>query len=254
MSTLGGNVCIRNGNSLDFCWRETVKSLLPVCDKVHISDGQSDDGTQEEIREWMTREPKIVLNVWPWPSPHGDPRWFNSWLNYCREHVTEDFQIQLDADEVLAEWSYSEVREFIERGRATGIVTRYNFWRDHQHLIPEGQCLGKYVIRLAPQNVWLASDGFDERGIEAPTLARKTNIEIFHVGFIRKREQFFKKERLLQNFYFAQYDPRLEAVERIDGNWMDAPSVCDYARNPDTYSGNFPEVLKPWLRERGYAC
>lgn len=254
MSTLGGNVVIRNGNSLDFCWRETVKSLLPVCDQVQISDGQSDDGTQEEIRDWMKREPKIVLNVWPWPNPHNDPGWFATWLNYNREHISCDWQIQLDADEVLAEWSYPEVRKFIEQGRATGIVTRYNFWSDHRHLIPEGQCLGKYVIRLAPQNIWLASDGYDERGIEAPTLSRKTGIEIFHVGFIRKRDEFFKKERLLQNYYFGTYDPRLEAVENAPGNWMDYESVSAYARNCDPYNGDYPEVLKPWLRERGYHC
>lgn len=252
--TLGGNVVIRNGNSLDFCWRESVQSLLPVCDMVSISDGQSDDGTQEEIREWMKREPKLVLNVWPWPDPKGNPEWFATWLNYNREHIPCDWQIQLDADEVLSERSHAEVRQFIEGGRRTGIVTRYNFWRDHKHLIPEGQCLGKYVVRLAPQNLFLASDGYDPRGEEAPRLAVKTNIEIFHVGFIRKRQEFFKKERLLQNYYFNSYDPRLEAVEKVDGNWMDDPRVCDYSRNPDRYEGHYPELLKPWLRERGMEC
>jgi glycosyltransferase involved in cell wall biosynthesis len=251
MSTLAGNVCIRNGFELDFCWTQCIESLLPVCDMVSVSDGESTDGTQEFIREWMRRETKIVLNVWPWPDPKGNPNWFADWINYNREHCRADWQFQLDADEILSERSYDEVRRFIEQPNRAGIVTRYNFWRDHRHLIPEGQCLGKYVIRLAPQRIWLASDGYDERGTIAPQMSQRTNIEIFHYGFIRKRDQFFKKERLLQNYYFNSYDPRLEAVEGVEGNWMDDPRVSDYSRNPDSYDGYHPSSIHGWLRDRG---
>ena len=193
------------------------------------------------------------MNVWPWPNPKGNPLWYADWISYGREQTRAHWQFQLDADEILSEKSYEEVRKFITEGNRTAIVTRYNFWRDHKHLIPEGQCLGKYVIRLAPQRLWLASDGFDPRGIEAPQMSRKTSIEIFHYGFIRKREQFFRKERLLQNYYFNSYDSRLEAVEGVAGNWMDDPRVSDYSRNPDPYDGHHPAVAHTWLRERGYA-
>lgn len=252
--TLGGNVVVRNGNSLDFCWRETIRSLLPVCDLVSVSDGESTDGTQEEIREWMNSEPKIVLNVYPWPEPKGNPDWFVEWLDYNRQHVRCDWQIQLDADEVLSEKSYAEIREFIQTPNRTGVVTRHNFWLDHKHTIQEGICLGKRVIRLAPCRLWLASDGYHPKGEEAAALGASTSIEIFHVGFIRKPEKFFLKERLLQSYFFNQYDPRLEAVEKKEGNWMADPSVGDYCGHLDAYDGDYPEVLKPWLRERGYTC
>jgi len=253
MTTLGGNVVVRNGNSLDFCWREAIRSLLPVCDVVSVSDGESDDGTQEEIREWMKAEPKIVLNVYPWPNPKGDPDWFVKWLNYNREHTRADWQFQLDADEVLHEKSYEQIREFIQTPGQTGVVTRHNFWLDHRHTIAEGICLGKRVIRLAPQKLWLASDGYHPKGEEAASLGRMTGIEIFHYGFIRKPEAFFKKERLLQNYFFDSYDPRLEAQEK-NPNWMAEPSVGDYCGHLDDYSGSHPAVAQDWLRERGYAC
>lgn len=251
--TLGGNVVIRNGNTLDFCWRESVKSLLPVCDKVLICDGESTDGTQEEIREWCQREPKLVLCVWPWPNPKGWADWFVEWINYARQHVPCDWQIQLDADEILSERSHAELRQFIEGGKRTAVCTRYNFWRDHRHLIPEGQCLGKYVVRVAPQNLWLASDGYHSKGEEAAGLSVKTGIEIFHYGFIRKSKEFFQKERLLQDYFFGSYDPRLVTAENwTEGkSWMDHPDVSAYARNPDEYLGYHPEVIHQWLIERG---
>lgn len=250
--TLGGNVVIRDGNRLDFPWRECIKSLLPICDVVSVSDGESTDGTQEEIREWMKTEPKIVLNVYPWPNPHNRPDWFVEWLDYNRQHTRTDWQIQLDADEILTDRSYEEVRQFIQTGNRTAIVTRYNFWRDHQHLIPEGQCLGKRVIRIAPTNIFLASDGYHQKGETAAAMSVTTNIEVFHYGFIRKPEAFFEKERLLQNYFFGSYDRRLEVAQKAGGNWMDHPDVTDYARNPDEYHGHHPEIMRQWLAERGY--
>ena len=251
--TLGGNVVIRNGNSLDFCWRECIQSLLPVCDVVSVSDGESTDGTQEEIREWMKSEPKIVLNVWPWPDPKGDWDWFVNWINYNREHIPCDWQFQLDADEVLHEKSYDEIRRFIETPGQTGIVTRFNFWKDHRHLIPEGHCLGKRVVRLAPQRLWLASDGEHAKGAEAASLGKATGIEIYHYGFIRKREQFFAKERLLQRYFADNYDPRLEAAEKHEGNWMEKEGVTGWESQLDRYEGEHPAVAREWLKERGYA-
>ena len=251
--TLGGNVCIRNGNKLDFCWRESVRSLLPVCDVVCICDGESDDGTQEEIRDWMKSEPKIQLCVWSWPDPKGDNEFWVKWLNYARTHVKADWHFQLDADEVLHEKSYDEIRSFIAAGhRRSGVVTRHNFWLDHKHTIQEGICLGKRVTRLAPQNVWMPSDGAHPDGAECVWMSVPTGIEIFHYGFIRKSDAFFEKERLLQGYFFNSYDPRLERAEKRGGPWMDDPELDPYHGHLDDYNGSHPAIMREWLEERGY--
>lgn len=251
MATLGGNVCIRNGNELDFCWRECIKSLLPVCDVVTVCDVESTDGTQEEIREWMKTEPKIVLCVYPWPNPVGDPDFWVKWLNYCREHVKTDWHIQLDADEVLYDPN-NEVRPFMNGGRRSAIMTRWNFWRDHKHTIPEGQCCGKHVVRMAPQNVWMPSDGSHPSGVEAVAMGVYTGIQIYHYGFLRKRSAFFKKEEALQKMFFNSYDPRLAQAEKHDGNWMQMPGLCGWENSLADFGAPHPEVAKQWLKDRGY--
>lgn len=252
--TLGGAVCIRNGDLLDFPWRQCVQSLLPVCDEVVLCVGsRSTDNTEEDAREWASREGKIKLCIWDWPDPKGDPDFWVKWLNYAREHITCDYHLQLDADEILHEDSYDEVRRFIQftPGRSA-VFTRYNFWKDHKHTIPDGHCLGKYVIRLAPAHVWLASDGCHPMGNEAVSISTRTSAQIFHYGFIRKRDAFFKKERLLQNYFFNSYDPRLESAEKEHGNWMQAYGMPDWVHQLDEYHGTHPAVIKPWLKERGY--
>lgn len=251
--TLGGNICIRNGFDLDYCWREAIQSLVNVCDVVSVSDGESTDGTQEAIREWMKYEPKIVLNVYPWPNPKGNPDWYVDWLDYNRNHLQADWQFQLDADEILHENSYDEIRRFIDGPQdRTGVVTRFNFWKDGQHLIPDGFCCSKRPIRLSPQKLFLASDGYDQRGERAAALGTATKIEIGHYGFIRKPEQFFKKERLLQGMYFDSYDPRLEKAETFQGNWMAMEGVTGWEDKLDPFTGTHPAIIHEWLRERGY--
>lgn len=253
MSTLGGAVCIRNGDLYDFCWREAVNSLLPVCDEVCICVGSgSDDITEQDVRAWAETEAKINVCVWPWPEPKGDSDFWVTWLNYARSHLKSDWHFQLDADEIVHEKSYDEIRRFIETPNRSAIVTRWNFWRDHRHTIPDGFCCGKHVIRIAPANMWMASDGAHPLGTKIPEMSVPTGIEIFHYGFIRKRQEFFAKERLLQGYFFNHYDPRLEAAEKHDGNWAAMPGITGWEDKLDPYNGEHPAIIKPWLRERGY--
>lgn len=255
--TLGGNVCIRNGIELDYCFREAISSLLPVCDEVVVCDGQSTDGTQEEIREWMKLEPKIKLCVYPWPDPKGDIDFWVNWLNYARLHVRSDFMIQLDADEVLCESSHpaiSEIRSLSYPQYFSVWCDRLNFWGDSQHLIPHGVCLGDRVIRVAPQNVWMPSDGPHPNGGECVGMARgwKKPITIFHYGFLRKPDAFFKKARSLQQFFWNSYDKRLADVEG-DPNWARNIKDVEWTDKLVPYTGNHPTCARGWLKERGYA-
>lgn len=249
---LGGVVPIRNGFKLDFCFENCIKSLLPICDTVAVSVGEGDDDTEKFLREWWTREPKLSLNVWPWPHPKGNPDWYTDWLNYARQHTPCDWIIQLDADEVLHEKSYQEVLDFVNAGkRRSAVCTRWNFWKDHKHTIPEGFCCGKRVIRIQPQNVWLPSDGYHPLGAETSQMAVETGIEVFHYGFIRKRECFFEKEKLLQGYFFDSWDARLEKAKTHEGNWMTMPGVTSWEDRLDPFGGTHPALMKEWLKERG---
>lgn len=262
MITIGGNVCVRNGLELDYCFKDAIESLLPVCDTVTVCDGCSNDGTLEFLRDWSARDSRIRLCVYPWPNPKGDPSFWVEWLNYCRIHIREDYQIQLDADEILSESSYPVIRHFRDTGVPHGTAfwcRRYNFWGDTHHLIPHGVCCSHRVVRVAPQPIWMASDGPDPRGnaLVAIAVEPPEPIEIFHYGFLRKREAFFEKARRLQHYFFhpepvQRYDARLDDVEHKPGNWMMDIKGIDWLKDLIPFDGKHPERMKPWLKERGW--
>lgn len=249
--TLGGNVCIRNGIQLDYCWEEAIKSLLPICDKVIVCDSDSDDGTRQKIDEWCAAEPKLIPLNFPWENPKADHLYWPRWLNYARQHLPTDYHIQLDADEILHENSYDEVLRAVKDGLVLKCA-RFNFYLDNWHLVPKGVCLGWEVIRVAPTSLSLPSDYPDPHSGPAEAAARQSSVQIMHYGFIRKRESYFKKARVVHNIWAGQYDPRLEEAEKHDGNWMDAPGVAEWRHRLEEFTGTHPAVIHEWLKERNY--
>lgn len=285
--TLGGNICIRNGLELDYCFIEAIKSLLAVCDEVVVCDGESTDGTQELIREWMKSEPKLKLCVYPWPNPKGEIGFWCDWMDYNRRHIKSDYQIELDGDEILSEKSYEYILKFKRDTKPTYQTSlwchRMNFWRDAQSLIPHGECCGHRVVRVGPQNLFMASDGPDSRGNKLVSLAIESPIELFHYGFLRKHDAFFKKARAIQDYFFGSLDPRLEEVEKkfnvppeaaseLKGildtatkerqsiiaaesnskNWMTEIKNVDWINRLIPFTGTHPKLAHQWLLERGY--
>lgn len=244
---------MRNGDDLDYSWREAIQSLLPVCDVVTVCDGESTDGTQDVIRKWMLTEPKIKLCVYPWPAPKGDPEFWVKWLQYGRQHCPPGWILQLDADEILHETSYAEIEHYKSRNARFSLrMKRFNFWRDAHSLIPKGVCCGHEVYRFGPQELFIPSDGEHPDGSNWIHMGITSDVEIFHYGFLRRRAAWFKKAKALQGMFFDSYDPRLATAEQADGNWMEHPAMPDWARNLVPFTGEHPELAKAWLKARNY--
>jgi glycosyltransferase involved in cell wall biosynthesis len=256
--SLSGLVLIRDGLTLDYCFREAIESLLPVCDEVVVSDGESSDGTQELIRNWQNREPKLKLCVYKWPYPKANIEFYVDWIQQGREHCQGTHIIHLDADEVLDEHSYDAVLEYSRAAPSHTLrCRRLNFWRNHTHLIPPGVCLGHEVVRLAPQNLWLPSDGAHPNGAEAVMMAVNSRIQIFHYGFLRRPDAYFAKSKLLHGFFFGGYDKRLADVETAMytlgvKNWMDSIEGVEWIDRLVPYDGPHPVVAHQWLRQHGF--
>ena len=249
--TLAGLLTIRNGILLDYCWRESALSMLGVCDELVINDIQSDDGTWECAQDWAAKNPKITLCRTDWTNPERTSDWWPEILNRTRQHAKSEHVIHLDADELIHEDDYPRIRTAAE-GAQTIFCKRLNFWKDAQSLIPEGVCCGTKVLRIAPVNMPLPSDYPWEPAASTMLQAVDSEIRIFHYGFLRKRDAFFKKAREVQRIWAGDYDPRLEAAEKFEGDWAQMPGITGWENDLTEYKGSHPKVIHDWLRERGH--
>lgn len=251
---IGGNICIRDGESTDFMWREAVESLLPVCSTVYICDGGSTDGTLQAIEKWCSREPRLRLTHFPWSSPVGQTHLWVTWLNHARSHITEPWHFQLDADEVLSPASYDWIRDFTSTPReASAWCHRFNFWRDPWHLLPDGKVCGTRVARLASTSLWMPTDYPHPLGEDLCRMAVGSPIQIYHYGWLRRREAMIQKQRRYMNWTVGgDLDPRLTAAETA-ANWCEEVATqCGWRGDVTRFQGEHPEVAKQWLRDRGY--
>lgn len=257
---IGGWIFCRNGTLLDYCWEAATSSLLGVCDEVVLCDGESSDDTRQKMDAWAAKEPRITLASFPWTNPVGDVWWWPTALNYARQHLKmkDGWGIYLDADEVLHEDSYPLVREAADKGEAL-ICHRYNFWRDPQHLIPEGQCCGSDVIRVGPQDCWFPSDYPHPQAERIQAMAKPSAVKIMHYGFLREQKAWFRKAKEVQRIWHNDYDKRLIEAEKFNGKWTEMPGVCGEDGKPGwenslaEFKGTHPAIIKPWLEARGYS-
>ena len=215
--TLGGFVCCRNGFELDYSFQLAAQSLLKVCDQLILCDSDSTDGTREAMERMADADPRIKVVNWPWPAPKGESHhWFLKWLNFARQQLTTEMCLYLDADEVLSDSPecHAAIKEAVAARKCISL-DRINFWRDAQSVVPEGHCCGKWCVRLGPQEYDCTSDEPRHKG-ELPIVdnaVQDGRIKVFHLGFLRDKDAFYRKARVVLTTWFNRFDERLERGE-----------------------------------------
>lgn len=253
MNSLGAFIVVRDGNRLDYSWREAAESLLHHVQELVICDSDSTDGTTQEIQRWAEREPKIRYANFHWTNPKGvGHRFFVDWLNYARQQLTTTHYLYLDADEVLSDHidCVIALNEAIADGRPRR-MHRLNFWKDAEHLIPHGKCCGFEVVRFGPTNYEAVSD--EPHEVEPPIVREAIYDErlvIFHVGFLRERSAFFRKARAVLNIWTGGMDERLVRVETENKPMWEAEN--EWGDQLVSWHGYISQPVQRWLAARGH--
>lgn len=249
---LSGYTMVRNARELDYPIDLTIRSLLHGCDDVTVGVAASTDGTWEWLNDLFGGEKRVYLIGQEWRNPVGKVRWWTDWINETRAFVKGPQTLMLDADEVVDPAVFPALRT---APGATYTLKRLNYWRDARHVVKTGHCCSDKVVRFAPVNLWMTSDeiyrsqDFPEEEPPIRRLAQeRLDLRIHHLGFLRKREALFKKvEVCLRAWFGAGQDSRLlEAMKHPEVHWstfVDQPL--------EEYGGPWPELIVPWLRERG---
>lgn len=246
---ISGYVAVRNAELLDYCVAEAVKSLIPICDEVVVCDGESTDATREMIA--AIGDSRIRLLTYPWPNPHNNPKFWVQWLNWTRERLHYDFQMTLDADEVLAPVSYDQVQDLAKRGES-GIFHRLNFWKDAQHLAPLNTVCGDTVARCGPTELYMPSD--EPIAAVSPNVREHgtlyVNLQIYHYGFLRRPDAFMRKSHEVQRMFIGSVDTRILEMQREGKRWNER----DYfeGKRLREFYADHPPVAHKWLRDRGH--
>lgn len=251
---IGSFICVRNGFELDYCWELAAESLLKVCDELVLCDSDSTDGTREAMDRMADSDPRVKVVNWTWPNPVRESHhWFLRWLRFAQSHLTTDWCFYLDADEVLdnSPTCHQALRDAAEKGDCIK-VDRLNYWRDAKSIIPDGHCCGKWCVRGGPTKYPVVSDEPHHPG-EEPVVDNATlapRIVIHHLGFLRNRDAFYAKAKVVLNTWFGRYDPRLEVAEKEGKNVWE--SECEFTNLLVGSTVPIPVEVQRWMSDRGH--
>lgn len=239
----------------DYCFREAIASLVPVCDEVVVLDAGSTDGTLQALRQIAAAEPRVrVVEGQDWECA-PDYRRLDVLANRARQHVTTPWRLMLDADEVVHEASYPAIRAAVEAdgwGHEAFKVRRLNLYGDLRHHVrydcPHKPCddsptrLGKVHLE--------AFQGAES--LQNPTGGTLINRAwIFHYGFVRDPAVMVDKVIDMQRWFDGPSgtpDARVVAMkdEGVPFDWRRVMTDADLA----VVDMPHPSAARPWMERR----
>jgi len=208
----GFTIC-RNGIRLGFPFKESIRSLAPLCDEIVIACGESEDSTLEELKkmgESLSCPLKILETKWDMTTVKGGhelARQTNLALDACGNELC----FYLQGDEVLHEADYEILRKDLNRldqsQRACSLLLQWvHFFGDQQSVIHSRRWYRK-EIRVVKKSSGLRSykdaQGFRKHSgskwITLPTL--ESLARVYHYGWVRPPELMALKTNEFQHWW-----------------------------------------------------
>ncbi len=251
--TLGGSLFVRNGIKFDYCFKESIQSLLEFCDKVSVVDAGSDDLTTQELKELEAQNKNLIvtyLTEQDWLDQQG--KGYSKLCHFTDIAISKldtDYNYYQQADEITHENCYDDIRRAIESGYEGFMISRINLWQSpylRLNVIGNRNPCSPYVIRLAKTKY--RSFG-DAESLAAPITDEYTErIRMYHVGFVRRREVMKAKIINMQEgvFELGSHDVKLDGCEVFNPRLWFGPEDLMPISEP------LPALIQKWAADRVY--
>ena len=226
MKHLAGTLIVKDGILYDYNFKESILNLLEFCDHVFVADGGSKDGTIDVLEEMYDKYDNLTVSYYrkeDWDAIHGKQKlvWLTDKAIETVERHGFEWQFSLQADEIVTEKSYESIREAINSGLADSyFCTRKNLWGNPNtelNVPQERKPCSTEVIRLA-KTIYRAYGDAESLAVDKPNADYLNAINIWHYGFVRKREVMKAKIINMQEQVFSMqhHDPKLDQSDTFD--------------------------------------
>lgn len=250
-----GFTFVRNAIKYDYPVTEAIRSILPLCDEVVVSVGNSDDGTLELIQSIGSAKIRIFHSVWDDALKEGGlilSVETNKALDYISDDTTWAFYIQ--ADEVVHEDDYPAIRAAMEQykddQRVEGLLFNYRHFYGSYDYVGDSRTWYQKEIRIIRNDKRIRSYK-DAQGFRLG--ARKLQVKpvqawMHHYGWVKNPEEQRAKIRNSARMYRGNEQEVLNKVEKVT-------EVFDYSVLVDSlerFTGQHPALMQERIRMRNW--
>jgi glycosyltransferase involved in cell wall biosynthesis len=239
-----GFTIVRNAIKYDYPVVESIKSILPLCDKVVVAAGNSDDGTLDVIKNIDKEKIIIIETVWDDNLREGGSVLAVE-TNKAFDAVSDDFDwcFYIQADEVIHESSYTTIQDalvkWLDVPEVEGLLFKYHhFWGTYDYLGINRQWY-KHEIRIVRNNKQIRSyrdaQGFrlDDRKLKV----KPVEVFVYHYGYVRPPAIMKEKMKDFSGLYHSD-DSLKKEIQRISNfKYEEVDAVTEF-------KGSHPSIMK----------
>lgn len=197
---VAGFTIVRNAIKYGYPVVESIKSILPLCDKVYVAVGSSEDATLELVRSIAPEKIEIIETVWDDSLREGG-RVLAVETDKAFDAIPKDYDwcIYIQADEVLHEKDFPALRaamqSYKDATEVEGLLFKYlHFWGTYDY-IGVSRNWYRQEIRIVKNNKNIRSyrdaQGFRLDGRKLKV--KKVEATVYHYGWVRPPEMIKRK-------------------------------------------------------------
>lgn len=245
---------IRNGVKFDFPFEQALRSILPVCDKVIVAVGQSDDDTLQRVK---AIDPKIeaIETVWDDTKKEGG-RVLALETDKAFQAIPDeyDWAFYIQGDEVVHEKYYPHIREAMEKylpdKRVEGLLFNYTHFFGSYDYVGAKYSWYRREVRIIRNNekIFAYRDAQGFRKVPNNKLRVKLiDAFIYHYGWVRKPDAMQQKINANIHVYKGNNITEHEKEFRktsFDYDAADQPVV--------RFEGTHPAVMKEKIEKQNW--
>lgn len=267
---------VRNGVKFDYPFEEAIRSILPVCDKVIVAVGNSEDNTLEIVQ---SIDPKIeVLKTFWDDSLREGGRVLALETDKAFQAIPLDYDwaFYIQGDEVIHEQYLPAIRKAMEDNldnqAVDGLLFNYTHFFGSYDFVGLTYSWYRREVRIVRNRKDIFSfrdaQGFRKSPNEKLRV-KLIDAEVFHYGYVKepvalqlKQTSMIKHyhdDKWIRNFFQPkesyQYEGAPEPVKKFEGthpatmkkrierkNWQFTPFPKKYASNKD----KFKRLMLKW--------
>lgn len=238
-----GFTMVRNAQLLDYPLQESLRSMLPICQKIIVNVCSSDDHTLQMVETIGSPKIAIIQSPWNIHLREGGALLAQE-TDRALAECQGDWGLYLQADEVIHEDDVDKIvtsaQKYLYNSQVEGLLFDYLHFYGGYNYYQKSRNWYKREVRMVRLGVGVQSHG-DAQGFRIQ--GRKLRVvlsgaRIFHYGWVRHPRVMGSKYKELDRLYH-------------DDEWLlkthpECYHHFDYGSpdNLEPYSGTHPQVMR----------
>jgi glycosyltransferase involved in cell wall biosynthesis len=267
---ISGFTFIKNGDTLYIPLRESILSILPICDEfiIAVGDNSPGDRTEEIIQSIDSEKIKVIRTIWDTKAFPKNTE-FARQTDIAKSHCSGDWLFYLQCDEAIHENDLSKIKaaceNYLNDESVDGLLFNYlHFWGDYNHYHKNHAWYQKEirVIRNLPNiHSWRDAQSFrkftewsgtyedyqKKEGSEKLCVKWIKDVYVYHYGYVRPPDIMSGKIKIQSESYRGE--------EATKEHLKYLPPSFDYGplRLLTKFTGTHPATMSEWMAKHNWS-